>query len=45
MPWWRINKGEYPQMAAAATDYLMVPASEVPVERLFNAGRDILGIR
>lgn len=43
--WWRINKGEYPRLAAAARDYLAIPASEVPVERLFNAGRDILGIR
>ncbi|EED15792.1 conserved hypothetical protein [Talaromyces stipitatus ATCC 10500] len=42
--WWRINKGKYPRMAAAARDYLVIPASEVPVERLFNAGRDILGI-
>lgn len=43
--WWRINKDEYPRMAAAARDYLAIPASEVSVERLFNAGRDILGIR
>jgi hypothetical protein len=43
--WWRINKGEYPRMAAAARDYLAIPASEVPVDRLSNAGRDILGIR
>lgn len=43
--WWRINKDDYPRMAAAARDYLAIPASEVPVERLFNAGRDILGVR
>ena len=43
--WWRTNKAEYPRMAAAARDYLAIPASEVAVERLFNAGRDILGIR
>jgi hypothetical protein len=28
-----------PQMAAAARDYLAIPASEVSVERLFSAGR------
>jgi hypothetical protein len=39
------NKDEYPRMAAAARDYLAIPASEVPVERIFNIGRDILGIR
>ena len=34
-----------PQMAAAARDYLAIPASEVGVERLFSKARDILGIR
>ena len=43
--WWRAHKDEYPQMAAAARDYLAIPASEVSVERLFSAGRDLLGIR
>jgi hypothetical protein len=32
-------------MAKAARDYLAIPASEVAVERLFSAGRDLLGIR
>jgi hypothetical protein len=32
-------------MAAAARDYLAVPAAEVDVERLFNSGRDLLGLR
>jgi hypothetical protein len=43
--WWRTHKDEYPQMAAAARDYLAIPASEVAVERLFSVGRDLLGIR
>ena len=32
-------------MAQAARDYLPIPASEVDVERLFNIGRDVLGVR
>jgi hypothetical protein len=32
-------------MAAAARDYLAIPASEVLVERLFSAGRDMIGLR
>jgi hAT family C-terminal dimerisation region len=32
-------------MAMVATVYLAIPASEVSVERIFNAGRDILGVR
>ncbi|EED15295.1 hypothetical protein TSTA_047440 [Talaromyces stipitatus ATCC 10500] len=35
---------EYPRMAAAARDYLAVPAAEVDVERLFNTERDLLGL-
>ncbi|KAF3404147.1 hypothetical protein DPV78_003419 [Talaromyces pinophilus] len=38
-----IHKDELPQMAVAAKDYLAVPASEVAVERLFNAARGLLG--
>jgi hypothetical protein len=43
--WWRMNQDEFPRMAAAARDYLAIPASEVAVERLFNTGRDLLGLR
>jgi hAT family C-terminal dimerisation region len=43
--WWRLRKDEYPYMAAAARDYLAIPASEVACERLFSTGRDIIGIR
>ena len=43
--WWDGNRYEYPCMAQAARDYLPIPASEVDVERLFNVGRDILGVR
>lgn len=42
--WWRLHRDKFPQMAAAARDYLAIPASEVAVERLFNIGRDLLGI-
>jgi hypothetical protein len=45
LQWWRAHKEEYPQMAAAARDYLAIPASEVAVERLFSGGRDLLGLR
>jgi hypothetical protein len=32
-------------MFQAVHDYLPIPGSEVDVERLFNTGRDMLGIR
>jgi hypothetical protein len=43
--WWSMHKDEYPRMAAAARDYLAIPAAEVAVERLFSRGRDLLGLR
>ena len=43
--WWKLRKDEYPCMAAAARDYLAIPASEVSCERLFSAGRDMIGLR
>jgi hypothetical protein len=43
--WWRNHCHEYPRVASAARDYLAIPASEVAVERLFNSGRDLLGLR
>jgi hypothetical protein len=45
LSWWRTHSDEYPRMAAAARDYLAIPASGVSVERLFNSGRDLLGLR
>lgn len=43
--WWNSNQKEYPSMSKAAGDYLAIPASTVTVERLFNTGRDVIGIR
>lgn len=43
--WWRLHKDEFPQMAAAARDYLVIPALKVEVKRLFNIAKDILGVR
>lgn len=43
--WWRENQTAYPRMAKVARDYLAIPASSVSIERLFNVGRDVIGIR
>ena len=32
-------------MTAAARDYLVIPALEVDIKRLFSIRRDILGVR
>ena len=43
--WWRGHLEEYPRIAATTRDYLAIPGAEVDVERLFNKGRDLLGLR
>jgi hypothetical protein len=43
--WWNINRLEFTCMAQVAQDHLAIPAAEVDIERLFNNGRDVLGIR
>jgi hypothetical protein len=44
LKWWKANAFQYPLMALAARDLLVVPGLEVDVERLFCGGRDLLGI-
>lgn len=43
--WWKANRLEFTCMAQVAQDHLAIPAAEVDIERLFNNGRDLLGIR
>jgi len=45
LKWWKANAVDFPCMARAARDYLLVPAAEVGVERLFSGARDVLGLR
>jgi hypothetical protein len=45
LDWWNANKSQYTCMACVAREFLAIPASEVDCERLFNEGRDLLGIR
>jgi hypothetical protein len=45
LTWWRNHKSTYPNLSIMARDYLGIPGASVSVERIFNGGRDLLGLR
>ena len=42
---WKTNSKECPNLSAVAKDILSITGSSVSVERIFNCGRDIIGLR
>jgi len=43
--WWRDHQVEYKMMASVARAVLAIPCGSVSVERLFNGGKDMIGLR
>ena len=42
LQWWKVNAAAYPRLAAMARDYLAIPATSAPVERVFSGGTDLV---
>ncbi|KXS13229.1 hypothetical protein M427DRAFT_100788, partial [Gonapodya prolifera JEL478] len=40
--WWKVHSAEYPNLARMAQDYLAVPGSSAPCERVFSGGVDLV---
>jgi hypothetical protein len=40
--WWKANCLAYPRLAEVARDYLAIPATGAPVERVFSGGADLV---
>ena len=42
LEWWRSHENNYPTLARMARDYLMIPATSAPVERLFSESGNLI---
>ena len=42
LQWWKTNATTYPCLATMARDYLAIPATGAPVERVFSGGTDLV---
>jgi hypothetical protein len=43
--YWKVHCKQFPGLSTVAKDILPIPGSSVAVERIFNCGRDMLGLR
>ncbi|CAG8646816.1 17983_t:CDS:2 [Gigaspora margarita] len=42
LEWWRTHEQQYPTLAIMARDYLLIPATSAPVERLFSESGNVI---
>jgi hypothetical protein len=42
LSWWKANASVYPRLSEIARDYLAIPATGAPVERMFSIGTDVV---
>jgi len=42
LEWWKRHSDEYPNLAPITRDYLAIPATSAPVERVFSGGADLV---
>ncbi|GBC12416.2 zinc finger BED domain-containing protein 1-like [Rhizophagus irregularis DAOM 181602=DAOM 197198] len=42
LAWWKVQEANYPNLSKMALDYLAIPATSAPVERIFSSGTDLV---
>ncbi|CAB5204867.1 unnamed protein product [Rhizophagus irregularis] len=42
LQWWKTHEATYPHLANMARDFLAIPGTSVPVERIFSGGTDLI---
>ena len=45
LQWWKSHVPQFPKLSIVAKEILSIPGSAVSVERVFNVGSDVIGIR
>ena len=45
LQWWKSHEVQFPALSKLAKSMLAIPGSSVSVERVFNVGRDVIGLR
>jgi hypothetical protein len=45
LQWWKSHEIQFPSLSKLARTVLAIPGSSVSVERVFNVGRDMIGLR
>ncbi|CAB4431899.1 unnamed protein product [Rhizophagus irregularis] len=42
LAWWKVQEANYSNLSKMALDYLAIPATSAPVERIFSSGTDLV---
>ena len=42
LEWWKVNKVQFLNLSQMAQDYLAIPATSVPSEESFSAGKNLI---
>lgn len=42
LEWWKTNKMQFPTLSRMVQDYLAIPATSVPSEESFSAGKNLI---
>src|SRR5271154_4664885 len=42
LEWWKMNESQFPNLACMARDYLVIPATSIPLEQSFSLSKNLI---